>query len=45
MALRHPCHDLAIVVTKALSTDSRIFMLAFGGDLARLVVAYLPGTS
>jgi hypothetical protein len=28
MILRHPCHDLAIVVTNALSTNGRLFLLA-----------------
>lgn len=30
MVLRHPCHDLAIVVANALRTNSRLFLLAFG---------------
>ena len=30
MILRHPCHDMAIVRTNALSTNRRLFLLALG---------------
>ena len=30
MILRHPCHDMAIVITNALGTNRRLFLLALG---------------